>query len=990
MSLGDPALFDVSNGSIEGGDGVLHWHINNGQTSRLELKPGSPFFERWRDYGLLCFDFNVASGEISALDVNDKGQVNGPREHLTHNWSAAVITTPKKVWHSRVFELARPNWLPWNQSDENLETTTGKFLRFEALGIAPDTIVELRNLRLVPTPILLKPDFELPVTWPVRSTLPNGDTRYTLRFEVVNAGGHEGEIGARIVSQNEKFKVALAVDKVKAAPGGVARFVATADISAADIAATPELYAEDLKLEFFLVSAPGTAWPWQGKLVRPLTPGYEKQVAVAADDVAFLKAKVAANDEAALQMLGWKKLQAVADKLESTKLLEIPRGNTQPANDRLRVPGNPQLYLEPGAFMSEAVNEKAGFHEAFTPLAGQVWKEYLGYGGATEKLGQAYLLSGDEKYARKAVELFSLYGRQYSSLQWGGGFNAKFIKGPTTLADSRVAIGSTYGSNWYFKWHCKLLAMTANSPAWTPEIKQKIYDGWALPYALEIAKFEPGVSNMTDITNHNLLLLGLFFDDATMVHQALLSDAGLVTRLNDISDDGFSAEGRPINYQYAGMDEYIPALTYLQRSGLKVSWPRDRLLRAFQMPYRRANLLGQVPVSGDSGYQQQVGPNPLADALLELFPNDASLAAAGKGSTLAAQRYRLEHGVPDKDSWKALLETTPRLFPDAGLAVLRSGSTPETQIMATLDYGRNIFHAALDRNQITLLAFGRTFTQGTGSIYNAPTSGLARDGDAKLNSFIGHGSLGHNLVLVDGLDQQPAIGKLLAWSGDPKNQFAVARVDGIAPGVSHTRGLVLSNGVLVLLDRIESKEEHTYDWAFHNFGALTIAPPYAPSTPTAKFEGAANYENISDLQQLQGAGVLAAQWDLSNQILDKSLWPKDKDKDKQPIAPPAAIQSLNFWQLPPRGEKLQTELFTGTTGMNNPNTKRIPDRAPSVFHRVRGKSFDLATVLEPRADGQSKIKSVTADGKGRVLIIFAGGTKASFDLDELIKAGIQK
>ena len=133
----------------------------------------------------------------------------------------------------------------------------------------------------------------------------------------------------------------------------------------------------------------------------------------------------------------------------------------------------------------------------------------------------------------------------------------------------------------------------------------------------------------------------------------------------------------------------------------------ERLLAALRMPYLRATLTGAIPNTGDCGIAQSAHANFLADYLVAGFPKDTWLAQIGTGSTLSAKLLRYRSGqTVDPNAWRALLDPQPHLFPDAGMAILRSGATPETQIMATLDYGRNIMHAALDRNQLTLSAFG--------------------------------------------------------------------------------------------------------------------------------------------------------------------------------------------------------------------------------------------------------------------------------------------
>jgi hypothetical protein len=489
-----------------------------------------------------------------------------------------------------------------------------------------------------------------------------------------------------------------------------------------------------------------------------------------------------------------------------------------------------------------------------------------------------------------------------------------------------------------------------------------------LPYATEIMKFDGGIGNMTDITNCNLLLLGIVFDDAGLVRHALYSDPGLIRRLNDITPDGFSSEGRPLNYHFAAMAEYVPALTYLAQSGLKVDYQKDKLLGALRMPFLRATLWGAVPLTGDMGRGWTLRTTSLADDLLSIFPDQDWLADIGQGSTLAAKARMVRTGrKPDDGAWHKLVSPQPQLFADAGLAILRSGDKPENQIQVTLDYGRNVYHSALDRNQVTLAAFGKMYTQGTGSLYNAGNGGVIYNPDKKMQSFMGHGSLGQNVVLIDGQDQLPSVGKLLAFSAKPDMQYAVSRVEGIAPGVAHTRAIVLTKGIVVMLDHLESAAEHTYDFIYHNFGDLKLDNAWH-SAPTAPLGNTANLDNIEELAKLQGTGTLHLTWDLTGEV---------NSSVKAPL--PAVPAALSLFQLPATGG----QWYSGFTGMNDTNTTVLANKTATLFQRAHGKNVDFVTVLEPYGAAGARVRSIAAGKNGGVVITLEGARPFSISLDQL-------
>jgi hypothetical protein len=571
-----------------------------------------------------------------------------------------------------------------------------------------------------------------------------------------------------------------------------------------------------------------------------------------------------------------------------------------------------------------------------------------------------------------------LYAQQYQYRPWFVLFDTPYHRGTPIQSSSRQASNSSYGSNWDFKWFCKMASMVAESKSFTNEDKTAIYQGFVRPFATELMKLNAKISNQTDITNHNLLLLGLVFDDATLVHTGLLRDCGLVSRLKDIDDDGFSSEGRPLNYHHAAADEYLPSVAFLENSGLKINYGKQRILQAIRMPFLRATLSGVVPNAGDCGRGQGVRPSSLADMLIAVAPEEKWLVDIGRGSTLESKIQRLRTNYEyDREAWKQALGTTPHLFKQAGLAILRSGDTPEAQIMLTLDYGRSVFHNAMDRNQITLSAFGKIFTHGTGSLYNAGSGGITYNDDPRMKSFIdGRVSLSNNVLVVDQTSQLQCVGKLLAWSDDPKRQVAVSRVAGLSPGVTHTRVVVLSHGVIVMIDEIKSEAEHSYDLVYHNFGKLTWGGGWSAAA-CEPLGSTGNYDNIADPQRLFGNGTLAATWDLRLQYAPNPRKPID-ERALEPV-------HLGFHQIAPTG----TTFYTGKTGLNNSNTRIMADEVATVISRVREKNARFVTVLEPYRQ-TSNVHELKVKPGGSVSVELKSGETIIASLDSLLaKHGVR-
>ena len=287
-------------------------------------------------------------------------------------------------------------------------------------------------------------------------------------------------------------------------------------------------------------------------------------------------------------------------------------------------------------------------------------------------------------------------------------------------------------------------------------------------------------------------------------------------------------------------------------------------------------------------------------------------------------------------------------------------------------HGNDVYHAARDRGHFAITAFGKRITQGTGSGYNVGSGGIVRPKDPRLRTFTNADSLGQNVIMVDAKNQMPCIGRLLAWSDAPQRQVAVARMGGIQPGISHTRAMVLAGGVILLLDRIESDEEHTYDFLYHNFGEFAVGPGWTSVPLDEPLGRTANYQNIVDPAILRGAGPVRLSWDLTDQI---SNWQRRR------LAPDAVLPTvmLDLWQLPVNGGVPHL----GTTAANNKDTGGMPDAMRSLITRVRARTIDFLTVLEPHR-GTPRVKSVAARPGAGVVATLADGTTIQASLDELI------
>jgi len=205
--------------------------------------------------------------------------------------------------------------------------------------------------------------------------------------------------------------------------------------------------------------------------------------------------------------------------------------------------------------------------------------------------------------------------------------------------------------------------------------------------------------------------------------------------------------------------------------------------------------------------------------------------------------------------------------------------------------------------------------------------------------------------------------------------LAASEITGIAPGVTHVRCVVLTQGIVVVLDRITGQQSHTFDFVYHNLGQMTPVSPWTATPHDQSLGSISNYQNLIDVAKLQGSGPVRLSWDLTGNVVP----PPANRRNPQPPAPPA-VAKLDFWHLPVSGGSF----FTAVTGMNNTDTNRMPDTAPTLIHRVTGQQAFFATAMQPHR-GESKIKNIRASGNEGVTVEFTSGQSITLNLGELIQ-----
>ena len=784
--------------SAKNADGktIWRWQIGAGE-GFLWLNEDLPVHAQLQDFQRLNYEVNFADRQIELFWPRTMGVLKPPFDKMFCEWNLYYFSHPHKTWLPTQQILDDPSWFAhWaSQIPPEIQLDRTHLLGFACLAKGPGCVVELRNVRLIRDCIRVeKPYLTNPIGWPVAETA-EGNTRYRTPYFVKNLEDNPTQVSAKLTSQHKLFDIKIEPAEATIAAGHVQRF----DVLATAAPDAPSFTEETAVVEFVPANDPARSYRTETFCTTPLPKQTHRMVALSLRDRVDASSLKHPDADSAFWM-----------SVDLDNQTEIPHGIGHDLIVGLPItcPKCKEGHLHVTKNWLEVKCDHCNHTETHTRAADATWigtwSEIHGAGPNPQSLGRAYLTLGDERYAQQAIKLLKLLASKYATLTWhnaadpDGGWNHAEPASPDAItngASARWGNSPTYGTNFMVQRLASLHNMIVDSPSWTDADRKQVHEGLWIPVATELTKIVPGISNMNDIINRDLILAGLATNDPNMLYRGTLHPVGLLARMKDITPDGFSDEGAALNYHLAGMREWFPSIELLLNS--KIDFPdlTDRTVAALKMPIIRAGLNGVTYCTGNSGgawFQIPLNHEmfQLADKIFppEVWPRD--------------RHY----------------ETAPHLFKDAGWAVLRTGDTIESQVEVNVDYGRSHGHGDLDRLNLGLQAFGIPLSADPGSSYNYNTNAATGPAAATLDS-----PLAANTVIIDGKDQLRGAATLINWDSTPTEQRITAKTKGVHPGVSWQRSVALTNNITIIVDDLQSNEPHRYESAWHHYGKMTPA-----------------------------------------------------------------------------------------------------------------------------------------------------------------------
>ena len=457
------------------------------------------------------------------------------------------------------------------------------------------------------------------------------------------------------------------------------------------------------------------------------------------------------------------------------------------------------------------------------------WSKMHGdHARAARDLALTYQMTGDEKYARRAIEFLLWYADHYAEF-------------PASDKGGKVVSQTLDECVWLLQ---MMNAADLAYPAMAPEEARHIERDLIHAGAMYTRKYRGGIHNIRCWHNSCWASAGYFVGDPELVDFARNHRFGFVAQMEKgVLEDGMWYERSMGYHSYTVM-----AITYHLKAAMHAGddlyrMPQVRKLLTFPILIAFPNLV--PPSLNDGGFSTRpIGPNRL------------ELAAAWYGDPVAisALRKRYEMGASraNMEAWQfgeALPEGIPftpppsRNLKGAGLVVLRKNEGADA-VCAMLEYGEHGGgHGHPDKLQLILYGLGRQLCPDLG------TTGYANP----LHPHYYKTTPAHNTVTIGGRNMAPLSGRLLAFSDAGPCAAAVAQSTEVYKGWTLTRRLLLCDRFLVDEFALEGEKPDTLDWFLRSDGTLTLtvdtAPlAEAPLSPPFKY-----------LKELRG-GDTAATW----------------------------------------------------------------------------------------------------------------------------------
>jgi hypothetical protein len=454
---------------------------------------------------------------------------------------------------------------------------------------------------------------------------------------------------------------------------------------------------------------------------------------------------------------------------------------------------------------------------------------------AARDLALAYHFSGEEHYAEQSAWILKSYAEKYL------GYPLHDKDNRNTRSGARVLAQTLDESIWLIPiaWAYDLLR---DADVLSAEERGRIERDLLRAAVATIERNDAGVSNWQSWHNAGIGAVAFTLADAEMIARVIDGRSGFRFQMrNSITPEGLWYEGA-WSYHFYALDALVQLAEMAERSGIGL-WAEEPLRKMFTAPLELAFANGTLPAFNDSGETSLVASDRLYEVAWQRTGDERFGAVLGRRSR---GMNALFWGAPELP--RAQLNLSGAIFEDAGFGALRSTSNDHALIFKFGPHGGG--HGHNDKLNFVNYWNGATLAVDPGTQpYAAPT-----------HNTWDKQTVAHNTVVVDETTQREAAGKLLwSWFGD-RFQTAAADAGPAYAGARLRRAFYLSPDYVLDVFDVESTDgaEHSFDWVYHNNGAIETALPLESYSAFPQKHG---YQHLTNNRAAQTDGAWQVQFD---------------------------------------------------------------------------------------------------------------------------------
>ncbi|MDF3128865.1 heparinase II/III family protein [Kiritimatiellaeota bacterium B1221] len=433
-------------------------------------------------------------------------------------------------------------------------------------------------------------------------------------------------------------------------------------------------------------------------------------------------------------------------------------------------------------------------------------------------LGMTYALTGKEKYAEFAKELFLAYAEAFPNYGAGNrpGFNH----------DSGIVFDQRLGDATWLIQVARGYDLIYNLPSITDEERQLIEENLLRKSAEFIAKNSHvlrGATNWSAICTTAVLITGIVLEDQEMTDLALYGPGGtkenpkggVILHFSEktISPDGLWSEGA-MGYQGMAMQALVADAEILRHHGMDMYSYRDAAFKnLFNSPIEMAYPDLTAPATNDSGRASIVGREAYLWEYGYLRYRDPRyltiLSHTGKSLAAKFQQFPVSIMYGDVSEGTEAFEWKSKNFFDVGYGILRNTSKNGT-VNLLMDTGKGGSHDHPDKLNIDVYAFGDQLIPDPGIVwYEQP---LYKNWYAN--------TIAHNTVVVNMLNQKRAPSYQLTFLSGDRIGMQRGNSGEVYTGVMVDRSLFMTQDYIADIYGAFASLPRLYDLPWHIRGEV--------------------------------------------------------------------------------------------------------------------------------------------------------------------------